>query len=107
MIFGRLFNKTYMNVTRKVFTIPVKTKKFSTANLPEVIPQTTKVNIETVKNNSNGGFMSRLYSFLVGCGIGFGTSFYFIEEELRNSNASISITLDNFDNRIKDLEGKK
>jgi hypothetical protein len=41
-----------------------------------------------VKAAASGGssFLQRLSAFLAGCGVGFGTSFYFIYNELIDSN---------------------
>ena len=52
-------------------------------------------------------FFQRLNSFLVGTGIGFGTSFYFVHQEVKDSNATFEKYLDKLEGRIKALENKK
>jgi hypothetical protein len=45
----------------------------------------------------------RLFSFLVGTGIGFGSAFYYISEELRSSNEQFKLHLDKIDKRLASL----
>lgn len=51
---------------------------------------------------ASGGstFLQRFSSFLAGCGVGFGLSYYFIYEELVNSN-------ENLLRNIKKIDGYK
>jgi uncharacterized membrane protein YgaE (UPF0421/DUF939 family) len=42
----------------------------------------------------------RLFSFLVGTGIGFGSAFYFIHEELESSNEQLKLRLDKIDRQL-------
>jgi hypothetical protein len=55
---------------------------------------------------SNGGssLFQRLSAFLVGCGVGFGSSQYFVIEELHESNSKFEAYLDSLEARIKALE---
>lgn len=43
-------------------------------------------------SNSSGGstFFQRLSSFLAGCGVGFGATFYFLLDQLEESNNKLS-----------------
>ena len=84
---------------RRCSSILVKgTTKFST-----IAPSTAS------KPSSSGGssFFQRLNSFLVGSAIGFGSCFYFIHQELRESNAKFENYLEKLEGRIKNLETKK
>ena len=53
---------------------------------------------------SSSSFTQRLTGFLVGCGVGFGISFYLISDELRDSNEQFERALNNLDKRLKMLE---
>jgi hypothetical protein len=57
-------------------------------------------------SSSSGGstLFQRLNSFMVGAGIGFGSCFYYVHEELRESNAKFEGYLDKLEGRIKALE---
>ena len=48
----------------------------------------------------------RVSSFLIGTGIGFGFTFYFILEELKTSNKMLETHLDKLSKRITDVEAK-
>lgn len=48
--------------------------------------------ITSPKPTTSGGgssFFQRLSSFLTGCGVGFGLSFYFLYQELQDSNLKL------------------
>ena len=49
----------------------------------------------------------RLSSFLIGTGIGFGLTFYFILEELKTSNKMLETHLDKLSKRITAVETKR
>lgn len=49
----------------------------------------------------------RLSSFLIGTGIGFGLTFYFILEELKTSNKMLETHLDKISKRITAVEAKR
>lgn len=49
----------------------------------------------------------RLSSFLIGTGIGFGLTFYFILEELKTSNKMLETHLDKLSKRIAAVETKR
>ena len=77
------------------------TKQFST---------TAPVSTPTVSTPSSRGgssFFQRLNSFLVGSAIGFGSCFYFIHQELKESNTKFENYLEKLEGRIKNLETKK
>ena len=59
-------------------------------------------------SSSKGGssFFQRLNSFLVGSAIGFGSCFYFIHQELKESNSKFENYLEKLEGRIKSLEKK-
>lgn len=56
---------------------------------------------------SGGGFLGRLTSLLVGAGLGFGTSFFLVHEELKESNTKLAIAFHRLEERVAKLEGKK
>ena len=74
-------------------------KQFSAVTTPSPSPS----------SSSSGGssFFQRLNSFLVGTGIGFGSCFYFVHDELKESNNKFENYLDKLESRIKSLESKK
>ena len=49
----------------------------------------------------------RFSSFLIGTGIGFGLTFYFILEELKTSNKMLETHLDKLSKRITAVETKR
>ena len=57
--------------------------------------------------SSGSSFFERFSSFLVGAGIGFGGTFYFVVEELRESNHKFESYLDKLEHRVKAVEAKK
>ena len=59
-------------------------------------------------SNSSGGssFMQRLSSFFVGTGVGFGVAFYYIYEELKDSNKKIEAYIHAQEERLQNLEKK-
>ena len=73
------------------------------ASLPAV-PQ--KAVAAPVASRSGSIFFERFSSFLVGSGLGFGGTFYFILEELRDSNKQLTSHLDKLNKRITAAEGK-
>jgi hypothetical protein len=44
---------------------------------------------------------------LVGAGLGFGSSYFLINEELKESNAKLAMAFRKLDERVAKLEGKK
>ena len=54
-----------------------------------------------------GGFLGRLTALLVGAGLGFGTSYFMISEELKESNIKLALAFRRLDDRVSKLEGKK
>lgn len=56
---------------------------------------------------SGSSFFQRLSAFFVGAGLGCGSCFYFIHEELIESNSKFETYLDKLETRIKTLESKK
>mgnify|MGYP003385895121 CR=1 FL=1 len=80
---------------------------FCRANVLRTVKFTTEVAKPAVIEapvKSGGGFFDRFFGFLVGVGAGFGVSFYFIEEELTRSNAAITKSLEDLNNRVGKLE---
>ena len=59
----------------------------------------------TVKGGSS--FFQRLTSFCVGLGVGLGTSYYFIYEELRDSNFKLERHINQLEDRLSKVEGTK
>ena len=57
---------------------------------------------------SSGGstFIQRLSSFFVGAGVGFGVAFYYIYEELKDSNNKIEAYIHAQEARLQKLEKK-
>lgn len=62
----------------------------------------------TTTSSSSGGstFLQRLSSFFVGLGIGSTVTFYYIYDELKNSNTSLETHFKNLESRLKALEKK-
>jgi hypothetical protein len=58
---------------------------------------------------ASGGstFGQRLNAFLVGAGLGFGSCFFFIEQELQDSNVKFEAYIKKLEGRISALEKKK
>jgi hypothetical protein len=56
----------------------------------------------TAKSSASKGssLIQRLTAFCVGAGIGFGTSFYFIYQELQESNSRIDRRLQKMEERV-------
>ena len=73
------------------------------ANVPAV-PQ--KAATAPVASGRGSSFFERFSSFLVGTGLGFGGTFYFILEELRDSNKQLTSHLDKLSKRITAIEGR-
>ena len=96
-----LCRQLFATVPRRVQTI----RKLSTdiaTTAPKVVAESSPAS-----KNSGSSFFDRFFSFLVGCGVGFGTSFYFIQEELLRANAAIDESLVSIGNRVKSLEDRK
>lgn len=55
----------------------------------------------TVAPGKSSTFFERIFSFLVGTGIGFGSAFYYIGEELKSSNEQFKLHLDKMDKRME------
>lgn len=55
---------------------------------------------------SSGGFFDRLSALLVGAGLGFGTSYFMINEELKESNIKLAIAFRKLEDRLAKLEKK-
>lgn len=53
---------------------------------PKVVAPTAAAPVVTVAPSGGSTFFQRFSSFLTGCGVGFGLSFYFIYNELEESN---------------------
>lgn len=70
-------------------------------------PSTPSAPAASTKGSSGGGFLGRLTSLLVGSGLGFGTSYFLIYEELKESNTKLAIAFHKLDERVSKLEGKK
>lgn len=53
-------------------------------------------------SSSSGGssFSQRLYSFLAGCGVGFGLNYYFILGQLEESNQQLFKEISNIQNEL-------
>lgn len=52
-------------------------------------------NVKPTQSSRGSTFFERLSSFLAGCGVGFGTSIYFIYNELVDANEKLEKTLQN------------
>ena len=76
------------------------TKQFSTA-----VPATTST-ASTSSSRGGSSFFQRLNSFLVGSALGFGSCFYFIHQELKESNNKFEHYLEKLEGRIKNIESK-
>jgi hypothetical protein len=51
-------------------------------------------------------FFQRLSSFLAGCGVGFGLTYYFLLTELEESNEKFSRELSGIQSTINQIKGK-
>ena len=77
-----------MTINRRLSTQEIATK--TATPVMKVAPPTP-----SVVNKGGSSFFQRFSSFLAGCGVGFGVSWYFIYNELVESNEKLS----------KDLQG--
>jgi hypothetical protein len=59
---------------------------------------------KVVPKSGGSSFLQRLTSFLVGTGIGFGSSYYFIFNELNESNERFEAHLKKIDERLLKME---
>lgn len=78
-------------------------RKFSDEAKKPVAITAPAAPVASKSSSSSGGgstFFQRFASFLAGCGVGFGVSFYFLYNELVDSNENLLRT-------IKQLEGPK
>lgn len=79
------------------------------ANAPtaagQIVPKQV-VASPVVPAKSSSTFLERVFSFLVGTGIGFGSAFYFIREELKSSNEQFNLHLDKIEKRMASLQPK-
>jgi hypothetical protein len=58
-----------------------------------------------VVKSGGSTFFQRLNAFLVGSAVGFGTAFFFIEQELQDSNKKFEVYIKKLESRISKLEG--
>eukprot|EP01038_Epipyxis_sp_PR26KG_P013328 gene13328-17865_t len=96
--------------SKRLFLSPTKkfsadAKSISATSAPSSLTAAKQVISETKVKGST--FAQRLSAFLVGCGVGFGVSFYFIYEELLASNAKIESEMKRIDGRLSKVEGGK
>lgn len=56
---------------------------------------------------SRFGFFGRVSSLLVGAGLGFGMSYFMLNEELKESNIKLFIAFRKLEERVSKLESKK
>lgn len=82
-------------------------RKFSSEVAKTAIPTPPAVAVAkptAVPKSGGSTFFQRLTSFLVGAGIGFGSSFYFIFNELKESNERFESHLNKIDDRLLKIE---
>lgn len=60
-----------------------------------------------VAKSGGSSLLQRLTAFFVGCGVGFGCSFYTILEELRDSNMRLEKHFQSFEQRLQAVEKSK
>mmetsp|Transcript_2171 Transcript_2171/g.3406 ORF Transcript_2171/g.3406 Transcript_2171/m.3406 type:complete len:85 (-) Transcript_2171:93-347(-) len=82
------------HLRRAVIRNSILSKRLSTGTSP-----TATVAASATPKKGGSSFFQRLSSFLAGCGVGFGVSFYFIYNELSESNEKL-------ERSIKQMEGK-
>lgn len=92
--------------SRRIVTRTFRTAraKFSTAitekpSTPQPAPVAVKSPSAAPPTSGGSTFFQRFASFLTGCGVGFGVSFYYIYTELLDSN-------EKFDRELKDLRAQ-
>lgn len=92
---------TKATLTRNIF---IQARRLSTAVAPVAnkAPSTTVAAPASPKKSSS--FFQRLSAFLVGCGVGFGSAFYYIHEELQESNTRFQKTLTDIQDRLAQIE---
>ena len=78
-------------------------KRFSTAVTKPPVPPSASAK----PSSSSGGFFGRLTALLVGAGLGFGASFFLINEEVQDSNIKLAIAFRKLEDRVSKLESKK
>lgn len=59
-----------------------------------------------VVQGKSSTLFERIFSFLVGTGIGFGSAFYYIGEELKTSNEQFKLHLEKIDKRMASFQLK-
>lgn len=109
--FCRSIESASLVLIRKMFVSKIYTKQPHRWNslVKATMQFSTAAPTATTSSSSSGGssFFQRLNSFLVGSSIGFGSCFYFIHEELKESNSKFENYLEKLEGRIKNLETKK
>lgn len=83
-------------------------KKFS-SEVAKISPPTppgavASAEPKVVPKSGGSSFVQRFTSFLVGAGIGFGSSYYFIFNELHESNERFESHLKKIDERLLKIE---
>ena len=101
--------------SRKMSTSPVPSPATATSTTPTSAAITNPIANKTIASNSEpvrkaaGGstLVQRVSSFLIGAGLGFGAGFYYIFEEIDQSNKVFQKYLYRIEERVQTLEGKK
>lgn len=94
-MFSRTLRLRIVKSTRQAFSTAIAEKPASapTAAVKVATPPTP------APKSGGSTFFQRFASFLTGCGVGFGVSFYYIYTELINSN-------EKFEQELKDLKAQ-
>ena len=87
----------------------------TTANAANPVVQAAPVAVAVPKSAASPSSIAvrastlfeRFSSFLIGTGIGFGLTFYFVLEELKTSNKMLETHLDKLSKRITAVESKR
>ena len=114
---ARLSHKTMQAAyrSRKMSTSPVPTPATAASTPPTSAAITNPVANKAATSSSEparkvaGGstLVQRVSSFLIGAGLGFGAGFYYIFEEIDQSNKVFQKYLYRIEERVQILEGKK
>lgn len=90
-----------VNISRRI-----QVRRLCATPAPLALP---KPKTETVAKPSSGGstFFQRFTAFLSGVGISSLVSFYYIDQELKDSNNKFASQLGAIENRLNDIERKK
>lgn len=99
-MFKRAFLNQRLSVSRSCSSITSAEAGSSAAVKPAVAGF-------TAAPSKGSSFFQRFSSFMVGSGLGFSATFYFILEELRESNKKFESYLTKIENRIKAVESRK